>query len=236
MPKIFISYRRADSTTLTGRLYDSLVNYWGQDSVFYDVASIAPGTDFPHELRAKIADSDVMLVVIGPQWATVTHPNGEPRLHDPADYVRREVEQGLRDCKRVIPILLDGAQMPSSASLPETLRPLAHRNAFIIDDEPRFRYDVERFIKELDGLLAQDVRGYRSPMNERKAPGPMASIRNWLLLATAIILVVAVLFIVRALTLQSAFYNPPAALEPGMLLRMELAGNEPQDEIGRAHV
>lgn len=233
MAQIFISYRRADSTSLTGRLYDRLVDYWGADAVFYDVASIAPGTDFPQELQAKIAASDVMLVVIGPQWATVAAADGSPRLHDPADYVRREVEQGLRDCRRVIPLLLDGAGMPSAADLPASLQRLTVLNAFVIDDEPRFRHDVERFIRQLDDLLAQDVRGYRSPTIERQRakPGPLASLRNWLLLAAVLLLVAAGVFVMLQQSAQADFLNPPPTLAGDMLMRMDLSSLVTQDAV-----
>ncbi len=46
MPKIFISYRRDDSAGHAGRLYDRLVDRFGQGQVFMDVDAIRPGLDF----------------------------------------------------------------------------------------------------------------------------------------------------------------------------------------------
>ena len=37
MPKIAISYRRADSSPIAGRLFDHLVANYGADSVFMDI-------------------------------------------------------------------------------------------------------------------------------------------------------------------------------------------------------
>jgi hypothetical protein len=42
MPTIFISYRRADSASAAGRLYDRLAERYGRASVFKDVDSIPP--------------------------------------------------------------------------------------------------------------------------------------------------------------------------------------------------
>lgn len=46
MPRIFISYRRSDSQGITGRIYDRLVEKFGERSVFQDVDDIPPGVDF----------------------------------------------------------------------------------------------------------------------------------------------------------------------------------------------
>src|SRR5215471_10630069 len=45
-PRIFISYRRDDSSGHAGRLYDALADHYGSESVFMDVDTIAPGSDF----------------------------------------------------------------------------------------------------------------------------------------------------------------------------------------------
>ena len=45
------------------------------------------------------------------------------------DYVRIEIETALKYKIRVIPILVDGAQMPQSKDLPPSLAPLVYLNA-----------------------------------------------------------------------------------------------------------
>ena len=50
MPRVFISYRRSDSVTITGRIYDHLVHAFGDDSVFKDVDDIPLGVDFRRKL------------------------------------------------------------------------------------------------------------------------------------------------------------------------------------------
>ena len=52
---IFMSYRRADSADVSGRIRDHLVNEFGQDAVFKDVIDIEYGDDFRKTIRAALA-------------------------------------------------------------------------------------------------------------------------------------------------------------------------------------
>ncbi len=54
--KIFISYRRADSRDVVGRICDHLAREHGEQSVFVDVDSISPGDDFRETLDASMRD------------------------------------------------------------------------------------------------------------------------------------------------------------------------------------
>src|SRR6185437_16182663 len=103
MYRVFISYRRCDSHESAGRVSEYLVSHFGKHRVFRDVDTIAPGLDFRQEIRRHISGSDVVLVVIGPNWANLVDDSGAPRLADPDDFVRIEVEQALGCGARVIP-------------------------------------------------------------------------------------------------------------------------------------
>ena len=152
-PQLFISYRREDTAGHAGRLYDAMVARFGEPHVFVDV-DLAPGIDFVRRIKDAIGECHVLLVIMGPRWAAVTDTDGRPRLADPDDFVRLEVETALRrDEVTVIPVLVGGAQMPDPDDLPEGLRPLAHRNALELSDM-RWRYDVGRLNATLDDLLA----------------------------------------------------------------------------------
>src|SRR5215510_6303465 len=113
--KIFISYRRADSTYLIGRVKDRLMAAFGAQSVFRDLDDIPAGVDFRTVLENETNNCKVMLVMIGPQWASVTDAQGKKRLFEPGDYTRIEVETGLRRLEdnqvTVIPVLLMSASM-----------------------------------------------------------------------------------------------------------------------------
>ncbi len=149
--QFFISYRRADSRGSAGRLSDSLVQRFGHDVAFRDVEDLPPGADFAGELDRALSECSAMLVVIGRTWATASNENG-PRLFQEGDFVRREVAAALlrRDVV-VIPVLVDGARLPSADELPEDVRALTGRQAIEITDD-RWNYDVQRLG---DSLVAQ---------------------------------------------------------------------------------
>lgn len=167
-PQLFISYRREDTAGHAGRLYDAMVARFGEQHVFVDV-DLAPGIDFVRRIKDAIGECHVLLVIMGPRWAVVTDTDGRPRLADPDDFVRLEVETALRrDEVTVIPVLVGGAQMPDPDDLPEGLRPLAHRNALELSDM-RWRYDVGRLNATLDDLLADTTAVHAIP--EAGTPG-----------------------------------------------------------------
>src|SRR5262245_42929758 len=112
MAVIFISYRRADSQDVTGRIYDRLIASFSQNQVFKDVDNIPLGVSFPTHLRQMLGKAGVVLVIIGPTWVTVRDDTGQRRLDDPNDFVRLEVETALRASLPVIPVLVSYARMP----------------------------------------------------------------------------------------------------------------------------
>ncbi len=155
MPKIFISYRRADSRKDAGRIYDRLVDAFGKDAIFKDVDSIPLGADFRGILREAVAQCEVQLVVIGKQWLDIRDESGARRLDQPGDFVRIEVETALqRDSCTVIPVLVDGAHMPKPDDLPIDLRELAFQNAATVRDDPDFHPDVSKIVRALGGSEA----------------------------------------------------------------------------------
>src|SRR5438552_3464598 len=95
MSTVFISYRRADSADITGRVFDRLVARYGHDRVFKDVDSIPYGSDFREAVDRAIGRCRVLLVVIGPQWVTLADRDGGRRLDKENDLVRVEVETAL---------------------------------------------------------------------------------------------------------------------------------------------
>ncbi|MDQ8023885.1 MAG: toll/interleukin-1 receptor domain-containing protein [Moraxellaceae bacterium] len=133
MSRIFISYRRDDSGGYAGRLEDALEVALGREAVFRDVQDIAPGDDFVAAIRQRLKGADTVLVLIGPRWAGRL-ADGRRRIDDPGDFVRMEIIAALGAPLRVIPVLLAGAKMPAEADLPDALKPLARRNAFVLSD------------------------------------------------------------------------------------------------------
>jgi hypothetical protein len=150
--RIFISYRRQDSAGYSGRLFDRLSNRFGQSNIFMDIDAIELGVDFVQRIQEAVSSCDVLLAVIGPTWLTVTSANGQPRLSDPNDFVRVEVQTALQRDIRVIPLLVQGAQMPNASELPPELAPLARRNGMGIE-HVSFDSDVNLLITKLEKML-----------------------------------------------------------------------------------
>src|SRR5687768_11964174 len=89
--RVFISYRRQESSDIAGRLYDHLAAHFGEDQVFMDVDAIPPGVDFAEVIGEAVTTCEVLLAVIGPRWLDATDQHGRRRLDDPDDIVRLEL-------------------------------------------------------------------------------------------------------------------------------------------------
>jgi hypothetical protein len=151
--QIFISYRREDSGGYTRAIYDQLVKRFSKERVFMDVDAIEPGLAFDEVIEQAVGHCEVLLVMIGKRWMESEGDAGS-RLNDPKDFVRVEIVAALSRNIRVIPILLDGAIMPSGTALPEPLRALTKRNAIDISNS-RFDSDVERLVEAVAKALDQ---------------------------------------------------------------------------------
>ncbi|MCL4875426.1 MAG: TIR domain-containing protein [Anaerolineae bacterium] len=156
MPRIFISYRHADSRQVAGRIYDRLVRAFGKKNVFKDIENIPPGADFRDVIVREVSQCDVVLVIIGKNWLNVTDEHGQRRLDNPRDFVRIEIETALaRVGTTVIPVRVEGAGMPGTADLPDSLRDLSFISAAVVQDDPNFHHDVDRLIKAINKKYAK---------------------------------------------------------------------------------
>jgi hypothetical protein len=137
---VFISYRRSDSTGEAGRLAESLERLLGAACVFRDADDIPGGADFDAVLREQLAGTKAVLVLIGKRWlAELADRAGKPE----PDYVRIEIATALSSGKRVIPILLQGAELPKADALPVDVRPLLRHQGVTLRDEA-WQQDAER--------------------------------------------------------------------------------------------
>jgi hypothetical protein len=89
-------------------------------------------------------------VVIGRQWLNSVSESGLRRLDEPRDFVRVEIEAALQREIPLIPLLVQGATVPSENDLPSSLQDLSYRNAISIRPDPDFHYDVDRLIKGIE--------------------------------------------------------------------------------------
>lgn len=168
MPKIIVSYRRSDSAAITGRIFDRLTSRYGDESVFMDIDNIPFGIDFRTHIKGELEKSDIVVAVIGPRWLGAV-ADGPARINEAADPVRVEVETALRSGVTLIPVLVDGATMPTESELPEGLKPLAFINAAPVDTGRDFRAHMDRLIRSMDGILV--ARG--KPTTAPPSPAPV---------------------------------------------------------------
>jgi hypothetical protein len=168
LPGIFLSYRRDDSQGWVGRLAERLHDLLPDANVFQDLASIRPGEDFVVAIEAALSSCPVLLALIGPRWLSA-QADGRRRLDDPNDFVRLEIATALERRTYVIPVLVGGAALADAASLPESLRQLARRQAHELSDT-RWDYDCQALIELIAKQLGSQVRG------RRPASGPTISV------------------------------------------------------------
>lgn len=158
--RVFISYRRADSIGHAGRLFDDLEARFGRGHVFMDLSGIDAGENFAEKIDTAIESCDALVAVIGDEWLTCADA-GRRRLDQPEDLVRREVAAALQRNIPVVPVLVEGAGMPSAEDLPGPLRPMALRQAHELSDA-RWSYDVGRLVEALERIARRsDPSGRR---------------------------------------------------------------------------
>jgi hypothetical protein len=191
--KVFISYRRDDSGATADHIYDSLVGYFGRPFVFEDVNTIPYGEHFPQFIDGVLQRASLALVIVGPRWADIADTVGRRRLDDPNDWVRIEVETALRHHLTIIPVLVEGAQMPHATQLPESLRPLTQMNALPVRRAPDYQSDVARLTKEVERHVVGASLSSPIPAQYMPKDAFAASCRAW-----AVFLVIAVAIIATA--------------------------------------
>jgi hypothetical protein len=149
--QIFISYRREDSAAWAGRLFDSL-KIRPSSQIFIDVDSVGFGEDFVNKIKDTVGSCDVLIAMIGADWLTSSKPVGRRRLENPDDSVRLEIATALMRGILVIPVLVDGAQIPEAAELPDELNPLARLNALKLNHD-RFHIESDLLASAIEAAL-----------------------------------------------------------------------------------
>lgn len=153
--RIFLSYRRNDSFDATHRLFENLVQEFGEGSLVMDIDTIPAGEDFRAFIAESVRRSRVVLAIIGDHWLAMEDERTGRRLDSPDDYLRLELETAEAYRKPIIPILVGRAQMPAAETLPESLRFLSFRNAAEVRSGKRYQDDVMRLIWRLKELFSE---------------------------------------------------------------------------------
>ncbi len=128
-PRLFISYRRADTQAATEALRRALLEHFEADAIFVDVDSVRAGQSWPEEIDTALEQAELVIAVIGERWLRVKDANGGRRIDAPDDWVARELAAALVAGKTLIPVLVDGATMPAASALPTRLADLPRHQA-----------------------------------------------------------------------------------------------------------
>jgi hypothetical protein len=156
--KIFISYRRQDTAANALGICQYLEQAFGRKNVFIDV-DMRAGAKFPAVLEQRLAECKVMLVLIGPNWLNSLDEKGQRRLESSDDWVRLEIAHALKRNITVIPVRVNGAELPDRAALPDDVKGLLDHQAASVTNAG-FRH-------EMSGL-AHDLRAIATPRPWRR--------------------------------------------------------------------
>src|SRR2546428_6512971 len=108
-------------------------------------------------IKEALADTGVLLAVMGRGWMGALARDGTRRLDDAADFVRREIAVALEHGVVVIPVLVQGADLPNASELPHELKPLIRYQAHELGDN-RWNHDVRRLIEAMEWHLGREAR------------------------------------------------------------------------------
>jgi len=205
---IFISYRREDSEWAVDLIQDRLARHFGSDAIFTDIDSIPLGVNFKDYIDEQVGKCDIFLAVIGEKWLSVTDDGDRPRLQQPGDFVRLEIESALKREIPVIPLLVGNAAIPPANKLPKSLRELALRNGTPIRPKPTFDSDVGRLIRGIEKNLGIQVKAVEADEVAEQAPPPGTVFRD---------------------TLKDGFFGPEMVVIPAGKFTM----GSPEDELCR---
>ena len=206
-PGVFICYRRQDSAGEALRVYTLLSAKLGEDRVFMDI-TIPPAEDFVEWIEKKIGAAGVVIPIIGRGWLAVDPTTGRRRIDDEKDILRNEIVGPLERGLAVLPVLVDGAQMPEEADLPSDLTRLA-RKELALRTDAYWSASNERLVERVTDLLGETPPPRPPPQPSQRVP--------WSVLATGlsgVALLVAGLVVLRDSYITPHFFFMPVA--PGI--------------------
>ncbi|UZD24121.1 toll/interleukin-1 receptor domain-containing protein [Algoriphagus halophytocola] len=192
--KIFVSYRRQDASGEAGRLVDHLQEIFGDESVFLDVEAIEAGLDFEQAIDQALNSCKVLLAIIGPHWTRLKDSNGNLRIFEENDFIRLEISAALKRNIRVIPVLVNGADLPSASDLPEDLQGLLRRQTHELSNS-RWKYDCDQLSEVLLKVIPPKPKPIPNPKHrpaQTQKKSWLAKNYLWLLGAFVVLLIIII--------------------------------------------
>lgn len=201
---VFISYRWAGgSKDAAARLAAAIQRRLGHRCVSLDVQSYRSGNDLRAQVQDNVKAASVLLVLIHPQWLEEIS-----RLADPDDWVRLEIEAAREFGLHIIPVLVNGAQMPGREQLPESVRVIVDASRFVLAEHATYEAEVDY----LAAIIRPNLPGRPLRALERFAGNSAANPA----LAVAIIGAL-LLFVSRMLNIHTVHFSTDVATQLGDL-------------------
>jgi hypothetical protein len=139
--RIYVSYCNDESRDISEHLIDQLIHRYGASNV---QSTLALPTD--QQRDSAITHASLVLVVISPRWI-------QTNTSAPNNVTTREIATALRLNKVIVPVLVQGAAVPSSTQLPSTIAALGHRQGIILRPDPDMADDLDRLFAEVNTQL-----------------------------------------------------------------------------------
>lgn len=131
---VFVSYRRNDVPTHSSRLYSALATVYPSNQIFFDAGDLQAGSIWSTEITRAARDCVIVACAIGPRWET-------QKLWEDNDPVRVEISTALENHRAVIPVLFEGARLPSRTELPPDCQGILDRQAISFDSHDKQLYE-----------------------------------------------------------------------------------------------
>lgn len=145
--KIFISYRRSDSENVAKLITEQLQVALPNIDFFLDLKGIETATEWSNQIFTELINSNAVLALIGQKWVTAFQQRTAS-----TDVMLREIEWAFDKKRPVLPILVNGASMPSLKEIPPTIAQLHRMQAFTVQ-KSTFADDVERLAERISRLV-----------------------------------------------------------------------------------
>ncbi|QPC84201.1 TIR domain-containing protein [Phototrophicus methaneseepsis] len=159
MPTVYVAHHQQDiAQVVVARLRAA----FGAASVAHSSIKLPPGDDARKAAAKYAARADMVLVLIGPEWAQRIAQAPQN------DLVGIATAYALRYEKRIIPVVLPGGRMPTADQLPQQMRDLAYVTPFHLND-------TENDIVRLVALLQSNAQPQARPRTEAR-PTPTETV------------------------------------------------------------
>ena len=130
--------------------------HFHRDAIFMDVDDIPAGVDFVDAITEAVGRCDLLLAVIGDNWVDLMRQERAEHKGE-RDWASVEIAAALKKNIRVIPVLVQGADMPAADALSEELVALRRRNALRVEHRS-FESDMERLVDSVRDAVPAKLR------------------------------------------------------------------------------